>query len=67
MTKQGREQGWTSQPGAGKERGEVEIQPPGRGSGRHKKTGGTKKAIKFKYLGDFGWEVARLIYRIKID
>lgn len=45
----------------------MEIQPPGRGSGRHKKTGGTKKAIKFKYLGDFGWEVARLIYRIKID
>lgn len=68
LTEQGREQGWTSsQSGAGREREEVRIQPQGRGSRRHKKTAGTKKAIKFKYLGDFGWEVVRLIYSIKID
>ena len=25
-----------------------------------RKATGAEKAIKFKYLGDFGWEVARL-------
>jgi hypothetical protein len=46
----------------------VGIQPGGKGSRRHqKKTDGTEKAIKFKYLGDFGWEVGKLLYRVKID
>lgn len=70
MTDQGKEWGWTSsQPGPGKERKEGGIQPRGRRCRRHQKTtaGTTEKGIKFEYLGDFGWEVAKLLYKVKID
>jgi hypothetical protein len=36
----------------------------------HGKTSGAERVrslLKCKYLGDFGWEVARLSHRIRID
>lgn len=31
----------------------------------HKKSGGAEKTIKCMYLGNFGWEIARVVYGIK--
>jgi hypothetical protein len=71
MIEQRREQGWTSDLSKGRRSERKRRFAKRRGSRRHhKNTNGAEMArsiLKCKYLGDFYWDVAQLVYRIRID